>query len=287
MAEICWLASYPKSGNTWLRAFLANYMRNPDRPLPINELPNFIFGDGLAAPYLAVSGKASADDLSDEEAIKLRPRVQEMFARSSPDTVFVKTHNAVALVEGMPTIVPQYTGGAVYVIRNPLDVAVSYAHHFEIPVKQAAEALAHEENFTPAHGNLVFQHLGSWSRHVKSWVDAPGMHHHVVRYEDMIRKPVKAFGGVVEFLGMPVNPERLKKALKFSSFREMSSQEKGDGFIESVPDGEGGKRTFFRKGRIGGWRAEIDDALKQRIIDDHKEMMLRFGYLTSDGRLRI
>ncbi|MEJ2083836.1 MAG: sulfotransferase, partial [Acidobacteriota bacterium] len=38
MTGIVWLASYPKSGNTWLRAFLMNFLDPGKRPVDINQL---------------------------------------------------------------------------------------------------------------------------------------------------------------------------------------------------------------------------------------------------------
>ena len=124
MPGIIWLASYPKSGNTWLRAFLANYLANAVRPVPINDLPNFILGDNLLLHYEQFTNR-KAEDLSDEDFTRLRPRIHEWFARSRREDVFVKTHNAVSKVHGVPLITPSVTAGAIYVIRNPMDVAVS------------------------------------------------------------------------------------------------------------------------------------------------------------------
>ena len=72
MPGIIWLASYPKSGNTWLRAFLANYLQDPAEPLPINDLPNHILGDSSVFQYERFSNKSIAD-MSDEEITQLRP----------------------------------------------------------------------------------------------------------------------------------------------------------------------------------------------------------------------
>lgn len=277
---ILWLASYPKSGNTWLRAFLANYLGNAKTPAPINELPKFVYGDGVAAPFEQVAGR-SVEGMSVHEIQRLRPKVHEMFVRSRPDTVFVKTHNAIAYLDDIPTITPEATAGAIYVIRNPLDTAISYAHHYGVDFDRAIEVMGSDEMEMPSHAHLVCQYLGSWSSHVRSWTTLPGLHLHVVRYEDMTLKPDKTFRRLVKFLGLPLEPARLKRAIRFSSFKSLASQEKESGFIEAVPIDD---RIFFRKGKIGDGRRKLSDAQVQRLIDDHREVMAEHGYLRRDGR---
>lgn len=278
MPGILWLASYPKSGNTWLRAFLANYFRNAASPIAINDLPNFIFGDGLAEQYEQVAG-GPVGDMSIDEIQRLRPEVHKRFARSSHDTVFVKTHNAVAFLDDIPTITPEATAGAFYVIRNPLDVVISYSHHYDVSFDRAIESMGSELTALPMHGNLVYQYLGSWSSHVRSWTTAPGLAPHVIRYEDMAAAPEKTFRKAIRFLGLPLETGRLRRAIKFSSFKTLSGQEKKGGFVEGVPIEN---RVFFRKGKVGGWREKLTPEQVRRVIDDHRDVMIEHRYLKKD-----
>ncbi|MEM9783942.1 MAG: sulfotransferase, partial [Pseudomonadota bacterium] len=54
---IVWLASYPKSGNTWMRLFLANYIMKRETPLPINEINKLGFGDSVPRYYVQAAGR--------------------------------------------------------------------------------------------------------------------------------------------------------------------------------------------------------------------------------------
>lgn len=283
MSGIIWLASYQKSGNTWVRAFLANLMRNPERPIAINDLPNFMLGDGFLIHYETYTGKPAAD-LSREELRALRPQIHNWFARSSRDDVFVKTHNACVLLDGKPLITPEATVGAINVVRNPLDLAVSFAHHQQIDLQAAVDRICDDDNVIPGNDKKLEEYLLSWSSHVRSWLEAPGLHSHLLRYEDMLATPHKTFGGLVKFLGLPKDPARLKKAIRFSTFRELSKQEKKERFVESRPDG---KAAFFRQGKTGTWRGMLSEAQVDKIVACHGEMMAKLGYLDPQGRLKV
>src|ERR1700679_2432595 len=128
MGAIVWLASYPKSGNTWMRAFLHNLMRNPNESYDINRLTDLTLGESQTFWFKKLDPRSPLE-YSNEEVMALRQPVQEMITRTSPDSVFVKTHNALMTVYGHELAVNALTAGAIYIVRNPLDVTISYSHH--------------------------------------------------------------------------------------------------------------------------------------------------------------
>lgn len=272
---ILWLASYPKSGNTWLRAYLANLFRNPKRALPINELPNYALGDNFLIHYEQFTGRR-ADQIAPEELTRLRPKVHEWFAHSRPDTVLVKTHNACALADGVPLITPSATAGAIYVVRNPLDVAVSFASHYRVSLDRAVEILCDPKHILPPSAGQIEQVLLDWSSHVRSWTEAPDMRLHVMRYEDLLARPYKTFAALSQFLGLAEERERILRAIRFSSFRELKRQEETAGFVEANPDGQ---NRFFRTGEAGSWRQALSEAHVRHLVEAHGEVMSAFGYL--------
>lgn len=274
MSGIVWLASYPKSGNTWLRVFLANLSAGAESPYDINALREFGYSDSRASLYERVSGQPF-EALSMQRIHQLRPAVHKFIASRRPGLVYVKTHNAIAVHDSVPTISPEVTKGAVYLIRNPLDVAVSYAHHFALPIEEVIAAMAEAGNTLPTAGRSAFSYLGSWSQHVRSWTEAPGLNAHVVRYEDMLDTPTAAFRSIARYLRLEVSRNALKRAIRYSSFSELRRQESQHGFRERGPAGN----EFFRLGRAGAWREILQPAQIAALSAAHAEIMQRYGYL--------
>ncbi|MBK8173929.1 MAG: sulfotransferase domain-containing protein [Rhodospirillales bacterium] len=282
MNRIVWLASYPKSGNTWLRAFLANYLARGVAPVDINALPSFAHGDMRIDPYVTLSGK-SAGELHWDEINALRPRVQRFLSDTSPARVFVKTHTVLTLIAGLPTITPEATYAALYVVRNPLDVAVSFAHHYGLTMDEGVRAVCLPDlQIEPKDGHIL-QIISDWSTHVRSWTEASGLRRCVLRYEDMTTSPQRTFGDAVDFLGLAREREQLKRAIRQSSFAVLAEQERRSGFVERSSHAQ----AFFRRGKVGGYRNELSAEQIDTVIKCHRDQMIKLGYLEPDNRLRV
>ncbi|WP_138934796.1 sulfotransferase domain-containing protein [Roseovarius arcticus] len=274
-ASIVWLASYPKSGNTWTRIFLANYLMNLDQPVSINQVHRFGMGDSITKTYNMVAAP-NTPDLSDvETTLRLRDKVLRGIIGNNADVNLVKTHNIRSAAYGTQLIPAEYTRSAVYIVRNPMDMVLSYARHYGITPADAVDAIGRSDNANASDGAAVWQFLGSWSEHVCSWTSNSPYPSLVLRYEDMLEKPEEAFGALVRHLGVPVEEERLKKAIRFASFDEVSSQEKASGFKENP----GKSETFFTSGKAGAWKEALSDDLIEKMRTDHRATMKRFGYL--------
>lgn len=282
MGQIIWLASYPKSGNTWLRAFLANYQAGGSEPVDINRLPELSFSDNRVRYFDQVAGRPTAG-LPFADIHRLRPAVHRLFAQARDGTVLVKTHCVLSRIDDIPTITPELTAAALYVVRTPLDVAVSFAHHFGLSVASAVQAISFPQLKSAPQGDTVAQPFSDWSRHVVSWLDAPGLNVHMLRYEDMHRAPARVFKGVIAFLGWRFEPERLRRAIRQSDFRTLAAQERDGGFVEASRKAE----RFFRRGQIGSWRTELTADQAAFLIDRHRVVMTRLGYLSADGKPAI
>jgi hypothetical protein len=271
--SIVWLASYPKSGNTWLRIFLANYLANKPGPLPINEAHRFAIGDSDVKYYTKVAGaKVNTADMG--QTVQLRGRVLTAIAQNGSDVNLVKTHNRRAEGWGVPLIPPHLTRSAIYVMRNPLDMVLSYARHYGLSQDQAAEAICRADNGINPSETLTAQFLGSWQDHVDSWTGFAPYPTLVLRYEDMLIKPEAAFTKVLEHFGISPEPERLSRAIRHSSFKELKKQEKKSGFVERPPNSD----AFFSKGQSGQWKDELAPELVKKIRQTNKRAMKKHGY---------
>ena len=282
MNRVLWLASFPKSGNTWLRAFLANYLADTPSPVDINTLPDFAFGDMRSEPYARLAG-VPVSSLSWEQINRLRPQVHRHLAGPGPGLTFVKTHTVLTSIAGVPTITPEATFGAIYVVRNPLDVAVSFADHYGLTLDEGVKAVCFRAlQIEPKEGHIL-QPIADWTTHVESWLRAPGLYRLTLRYEDMTASPQKTFAQVPDFLRLPRDRERLKRAIRQSSFRVLAEQERRSGFVERSRNAD----SFFRRGTVGGYRQELTAAHIDTIVGYHRAMMMELGYLDAAGRLLV
>jgi len=280
MKGILWLASYPKSGNTWFRAFLTNLRSEDPDPVDIDE----IGGGGIASARGLFDDAAGveASDLTYDEVDRLRPYADEVAAEECEEPIFRKIHDAYTdTPEGRPLVSSAATIGAIYFIRNPLDVAVSYAHHNATDVDSAVAMMADPDHALCSRPgrlhNQLRQRMLSWSGHVLSWIDSP-LPVHVLRYEDMHAHALDTFSGAVRFAELDYDTDAIQAAIEASSFDRLKSQEHEHGFREKNPRSE----SFFRKGVAGSWRESLSHAQRDRVIGDHESVMRRFGYLTDD-----
>lgn len=279
MGKILWLASYPKSGNTWLRAFIHNLLRQADArnagtPVDINDMNVLTTGDSLVQWFRHLDPRPPLA-WSRADVAKMRRGAQLAMMASKPQTVIAKTHNALLEIHGHPTINMDLTAGAIYVVRNPLDLVLSLADHYGVDIDKAIEVMGDTNNGGLADGSIVFEIHSSWSAHVKSWTQTahPGLH--VVRYEDLLARPRQAFGGIANFMGLRAPGAQLDRAIELSSFKKLREQEEAKGFQEKSAKGT----KFFRVGRAGQWREQLTPAQIDRIVTQHEEQMGRFNYL--------
>jgi len=286
-----WLASYPKSGNTWLRMLVANLSAKDDKPVDINDLPE---RGGIASArgpfdYLTLidSGLLTHDEID-----CLRPRLYEELARGSqddeydkpedaPPVRFVKVHDAYTLTpKGEPLLAGRRgADGAIVIVRDPRDVAPSIANHNRVDI-DAAIALMNDREavYCAQRGRLdrqLRQQVPGWSGHIATWLDQSDIPVYLIRYEDMKADTVGTFRGALDFAGHPASDEDIRRAVGYADFAELRRQEEEKGFSET-PRRPGG--LFFRRGEAGAWRDELSAEQVGLIEAAHAPMMRRLGY---------
>ncbi|MGE0494602.1 MAG: sulfotransferase domain-containing protein [Vulcanimicrobiota bacterium] len=267
---IVWLASYPKSGNTWLRVLLANYLSQAKVPVSINALGTLPWGSSRA--LLDATLELKTADATEEELPEWRAIAYRHLAAQTTDPLFLKVHDLY-----QPRLFPpEATFGVIYLVRDPHDVAVSFAHHSNASLARVTGWMA-DPGYRLAQGNRGLQVpelVGSWSGHVESWLAAE-LRVLVIRYEDLLAHPHQTFGSALEFLNQPREEQRVARAIEFSTFDRLQAQEQADGFREG-PHRSG---SFFRSGRAGHGRNHLDEAQRELLEREHGQTMARFGYL--------
>ncbi len=283
--KLFWLASYPKSGNTWFRIFLSNLVNSSDAV----DINNLSFGQYpvLRSMFDELNGFCSTD-LSVGEIERIRPTGLSWLNLNSDSEQYFKTHAAFSYNDrDMPVLGSNASGiaGALYFVRNPLDVCISYAHHGGVSIDTSIEILANPDLKSHSLNSVHFlpEFVGSWSQHVESWVNADDLNVHVIRYEDMLNASIQTFTGACEFLRVTTDSHLIQESLGRCNFNSLQKIEEEIDFVEKPISAE----RFFRKGIAGDWQNTLSDKQVEKIVQLHAETMRKFGYLDERNNPKV
>lgn len=299
---LVWIASYPKSGSTWVRVFLHHLIRIfAGRPAADDELDRLDRTSQTEAARVDLFerflGKALTS-ASLAEISEARPKVQAAIMAEASGILPVKTHNLLGSFLGFPLINRSVSAGGIYIVRDPLDVAISLAAHLAAPVDAAIATMNMSLDAATLQlgpllriplsgvgavrqslantGVLAPEVWGSWSEHVVSWTaDSPPVIL-VLRYEDMLARPLESFTAVAGHMRLGAEPGEIAEAVELASFARLKAREGEAGFRERPAN----VSAFFREGRAGAGREQLTESQIARITDAHGAVMRRFGYVT-------
>ena len=276
---IIWLASYPKSGNTWLRMFLKSYFLKPNEKFSLDNKKEDSF-KAQAFPDQKLLNHLKVDFNKFEEIVKNWETMQD-FINLNKKTNFVKTHNAMCTVGSYQFTSPRNTKGAIYVVRDPRDVLVSLSHHMGCGYDQTFEHLSSPYNFEyPSSGDKRYKKslMGTWSDHYKSWKNYKKSKVLIIKYEDMVSSELDTFSKIISYLNeiddTNFDKEKIHKAVEQTKFEELQKMEKKEGFTE-----KGKGKLFFRKGKIGTWKDEVPNEIIKKIEKIFYKETVELGYL--------
>jgi hypothetical protein len=201
--------------------------------------------------------------------------VQREICEAAEHEIFLKTHNVAARFDSGPFPDPGSSAGAIYILRDPRDVALSYAWHYKMTLGLAIVALCTSSAFNVKQERLgLTELLMSWGEHVFGWTSLKSCPLLVLRYEDLLADPARGVRRIATFLNKPLSAEQVDAIIAATSFQELRGQEKARGFNESVrPDG------FFRVGRANQWREVKDQSVFAPLIEKNARIMRKHGYL--------
>lgn len=279
MSGILWLASYPKSGNTWMRVFLANLILDEPEPLELKRI-NEVCSSEPNEVWFKPFAKGEVSALGERRIAALRVKAQDRAAQLNKNIILMKTHSLYGRDHGYPTISVKASVGVIYIVRDPRDVVISAADHYGLTIDQAIEMMNDKKaRGRGMAGSTVHELMGSWSDHVRSWTGWKHTPLLVLRYEDMLADPYGQLGGVARKVGITLDEARIRRAVEFSSFEKLQAQEAETGFVEKSVNSQ----RFFRSGRAGTWRQTLTADQAAAIERDHAEQMRRFGYLPPEA----
>ena len=279
-----YLASYPKSGNTWCRVFITELMRlagdNPGEKLNLNQ---DIETGAIASSRLWLDDQLGINscDLSFSELDPLRGGAGASAWLFAEGERFHKVHDAFKSPDsrGRPVVSTTGCSGVVYILRHPEDVAVSLSHFFSWPLDRCVDslldpsaALVSGERFG---GHQVRQHMGRWDQHVRSWADQNQLPVLIMRYEDMLAKGSETFTKLATFLGLPTDSKLIHQALENTSIDRLKKLEED---VDDFAEKPAGCERFFRSGRTGEGAEQLSIEQRKRLAKGLSEAMNRFEY---------
>ncbi|MCK9625816.1 MAG: sulfotransferase domain-containing protein [Bacteroidales bacterium] len=286
MKNLVWIVSYPKSGNTWFRLFLSNYKKNAIKPIQLRTIESASIASSGTDFEFQIGLDPS--EMTGEEVDLYRP---EMYcalsekAKQKGEICYKKAHDAYIINnDGEPIFPEKISKYAVYFVRNPMDVCVSFSNHNAEELDKTIHFLLDEKSFLPGQkAGQLRQKLLSWKSHVQSWKNQTLIPVHFVRYEDMIRKPMETFGSIITFLELEYDEKRLERAIINSDFKLLQQMEEENGFKEKTQLCQ----HFFWKGKIGNYRDYLSKDQIDRIVEYNYDTMKEFGYIDESGALTV
>ena len=283
---IFWIASYPKSGNTWLRTLLSTYYYSSDGVYDEKLLKNI--DQFPTKKYLLnfeynkkIIGDTCKHWIRSQEKINIDKKLR-----------FFKTHNAFGKVNNFDFTNSENSIGCLYIVRDPRNVFTSVKNHYELDTDKAMKWMTNEKQFIYDVQNFDdvgfsdFQFISSWSLNYKSWKVQKKVPTKFIRYEDLSEKTFSFFKKIIQFINKITNNNekidlsKLKKALNSTTFEKLKEKEKTDGFSEAISSkkDKNKKIPFFNLGPKNNWKNLLDEDLKLKLNNLFKKDLKDLSY---------
>jgi len=281
---IFWIASYPKSGNTWLRALISSYFYSQDGLYNETNIKKI---DQFPQKNYFTSFDYNKKLVTDTSRFWIK--AQEKI-NSDKKLKFFKTHNAFGALNNNSFTNKNNSIGCLYVIRDPRNIFTSLKNHYELNDDQAINWMMNEKQYIfdnfdeDFYSN--FQFISSWQTNYKSWWVQKQIPIKIIKYEDLLTKTYIVFKDVIEFINKTikssdkVNIKKLKNSVQSTTFDKLKNIEKEKGFSEAVTSKNSkDKIPFFFLGPKNNWNKILSEDLKIKLHSNFEKNLKELSYI--------
>ena len=291
---IIWLASYPKSGNTWVRTIINQIIFNDvksktevfDNLSRIRRYPSKT--DILGLPHLPNNNIFTKEQKKEavDFTIKNWSISQDKINKNNKINI-LKTHNILCKLnldgKNYSFTDLNNTIGVIHIVRDPRNIVTSVKNHFSISTEEdSIDMLCDNYNWTGFANNEIPQLLSSWNNHYNSWKKFP-KNYLLIKYEDLQKNPYREFGKITKYLEKITNTKfddnKINKAIETTSFKYMQNLETKGFFTENARGQNNKKVKFFNLGPKNDWKKNLDNEIIEKLNFKFKNEMKELGYL--------
>ena len=282
---IFWIASYPKSGNTWLRTLISAYYYSKDG----------IFNQSILKNIGQFPEKRHFRDFNydpNKVADTARFWIKSQENINSDEKIrFFKTHNTFGKVNDCDFTNKDNSAGCIYIVRDPRNVITSLENHYEMDHEKSLKWMTNSKNYiydvmnVKKDGYSDFQFISSWSTNYKSWNIQKKIPIKIIKYEDLLKETFVVFKDIVEFVNKTLNIkekidiDKLKNSVNSTNFNKLKNDEKNNGFIEAVLSKKNEEKIpFFNLGPDNDWRKILDKDKQEKLTNIFKDDLIELGY---------
>ena len=280
---IIWIASYPKSGNTWVRSLLSTYLYSDNSIFNFNLLNNI--------PQFP-SKRYFEFFMKDFTDIKKQSdywiAAQERINLFNNQTTLLKTHSVLCTFENNPFTNKSNTKAAIYIVRDPRNVITSILNHYSFKDINEAFDFMTKDRLTIIHSKVVgdnsASYIGTWQQNYKSWRDLKFAPKIIVKYEDLIKDPKETFLSILNFLNtfmdIKIEEKKVISSVNSCKFNILAKKEKEEGFSEALTHKETGEKIkFFNLGENNNWQTLLKPEIEKKIRTIFNIEMKELGYI--------